>query len=167
MPLASLTSINKRQVMQNAALRTATGCTQVTNIQHLHDETHISHTRATTVPRLTIQKENKSSITSAIQTHFNTPRLKNTIFNNDRYSTNIPTCKSHFPPDIKTNVYHIHTSIVSRHLCIAPIAQLVSALDFNFERAVEGSILTAGKRLSENSECNNLGYKLTGLTWWS
>ena len=29
-----------------------------------------------------------------------------------------------------------------------PIAQLVSALDFNFERAVEGSILTAGKRLS-------------------
>ena len=26
--------------------------------------------------------------------------------------------------------------------------QLVSALDFNFERAVEGSILTAGKRLS-------------------
>ena len=31
---------------------------------------------------------------------------------------------------------------------IAPIAQLVSALDFNFKRAVEGSILTAGKRLS-------------------
>ena len=38
-----------------------------------------------------------------------------------------------------------------RHDCysyIAPIAQSVSALDFNFERAVEGSILTAGKRLS-------------------
>ena len=31
---------------------------------------------------------------------------------------------------------------------IAPIAQSVSALDFNFERAVEGSILTVGKRLS-------------------
>ena len=31
---------------------------------------------------------------------------------------------------------------------IAHIAQLVSVLDFNFERAVEGSILTAGKRLS-------------------
>ena len=38
-PLASSTSINKLQVMQNAALRTATGCTQDTNIQHLHDET--------------------------------------------------------------------------------------------------------------------------------
>ena len=33
---------------------------------------------------------------------------------------------------------------------IASIAQLVSALDFNFERAYEGSILTAGKRLSLN-----------------
>ena len=33
---------------------------------------------------------------------------------------------------------------------IAPIAQSLSALDFNFERAVEGSILTAGKMLSEN-----------------
>ena len=33
-PPASSTSINKLQVMQNAALRTATGCTQ-----HLHDET--------------------------------------------------------------------------------------------------------------------------------
>ena len=37
-PLASSTSINKLQVMQNAALRTATGCTQDTNIQHLPDE---------------------------------------------------------------------------------------------------------------------------------
>ena len=35
-PLASSTSINKLQVMQNAALRTATGCTQDTNIQHIH-----------------------------------------------------------------------------------------------------------------------------------
>ena len=37
-PLASWISMNKRQVMQNAALRTATGCTQDTNIQHLHDD---------------------------------------------------------------------------------------------------------------------------------
>ena len=38
-PIASSISINKLQVMQIAALRTATGCTQDTNIQHLHDET--------------------------------------------------------------------------------------------------------------------------------
>ena len=40
-PLASSTSINKLQVMQNAALRTATGCTQDIHVQHLHDETLI------------------------------------------------------------------------------------------------------------------------------
>ena len=38
-PIASSTSINKLQVMQNPTLRTATGCTQDTNMQHLHDET--------------------------------------------------------------------------------------------------------------------------------
>ena len=38
-PIASLTSINKLQVMQNAILRTAIACTQDTNIQHLHYET--------------------------------------------------------------------------------------------------------------------------------
>ena len=46
------------------------------------------------------------------------------------------------------------------------ISKSVSALDFNFERAVGCSILTAGKKLSGKSECNNSGYKLTGLTWW-
>ena len=40
-PLASSTSINKLQVLQNAALRTATGCTQDTNIQHMHNKTLI------------------------------------------------------------------------------------------------------------------------------
>ena len=44
-PIASSTSINKLQVMQNAALRTATGCTQDINIQHLHDEnSHFPYT---------------------------------------------------------------------------------------------------------------------------
>ena len=38
-PLASSTNINKLQVMKNAALKTATGCTQDTHIHHLHDET--------------------------------------------------------------------------------------------------------------------------------
>ena len=51
-PLASLTSINKLQVMLNAALRTARGCTQDTNIQHLHDETptYTTHIISSTAP---------------------------------------------------------------------------------------------------------------------
>ena len=40
LPLASSTSINKLKVMQNGAvLGTLTGCSEDTNLQHLHDET--------------------------------------------------------------------------------------------------------------------------------
>ena len=78
-PLASSTSINKLQVMQNAALRIATGCTQETNIQHLHDETltlpkhdhlqlHVSkYKQKTQHPSHPLHKHT---------TYFNTPRLK-------------------------------------------------------------------------------------------
>ena len=48
----------------------------------------------------------------------NTPRQKKTtIFNNGRHTSNIPT-NSHTitTTDIKTNMRHIHTSIVSMHL---------------------------------------------------
>ena len=41
LPMATPTSINKLQVMQNAALRACTGFTHDTNIQHLHDKTNI------------------------------------------------------------------------------------------------------------------------------
>ena len=119
-PIAFSTSINKLQVMQNAALRTATGCTQDTNIQHLHDETltlpihehlqlHASqYKQKTQHPSHPLHKHT---------TYFNTPRLKKpTIFNNGRYTTNIPTDPHTVTTtDIKTNMRHIHTSIVSRH----------------------------------------------------
>ena len=81
-PISSSTSISKLQVMQNAALRTATGCTQDTNIQHLHDETLTPHTRAPTAPRLTIQTENTTSITSPPQAHniLQHSKAKKTLF---------------------------------------------------------------------------------------
>ena len=87
-PPASSTSINKLKIMQNAALRTATGFTQDTNIHHLHDKTLTLPIHA---PRLTIQTENTASITSLTQTHkiLKHSKAKNTIFNNGRYTTNI------------------------------------------------------------------------------
>ena len=111
--------INKLQVMQNAASRTATGCTQ--DIQHLHDETltlpiheHLQlHTsqykQKTQHPSHPLHKHT---------TYINTPRLKKpTIFNNGHYTTSIPTDPHTVTTtDIKTNMCHIHTSIVSRHL---------------------------------------------------
>ena len=68
---------------QNAALRTATGCTQDTNIQHLHDETltlpihehlqlHASqYKKKTQHPSHPLHKHT---------TYFNTPRLKTHYF---------------------------------------------------------------------------------------
>ena len=106
-PLASSTSINKLQVMQNAALRTGIGCTQDTNRQHLHDEnSHFPYTSTCSpTPHNTNRKQNIHHIP------------KKTIFNNGRYITNIPTDPHTVTTtDIETNLHHIHTSIVSRHL---------------------------------------------------
>ena len=81
--------------------------------------TQTSHTLAPTAPRVTIQKKTQHPWHHLItQTYLNTPRVKiSTIFNNDCYTTNIPTYTHTITTtDIKTNMRHIHTSIVSRHL---------------------------------------------------
>ena len=85
-PIASSTSINKLQVMQSAVLRTATGCTQDTNIQQLHDET-------VTLP----------IIHEHLQLHAYTTNIPT-----DPHTVTTT--------DTKTKMRHIHTSIVSRHL---------------------------------------------------
>ena len=110
-PLSSLTSINNRKVMQNAALWIATGCTQDTNI--CMTKTHTSHAQAPRAPRITIQTENTTSITSPSQTYFNTSRLK--IYIQQRPQHNKHSYRrqhSHYDRH-KTNMHHTHTSIVS------------------------------------------------------
>ena len=63
-PIASSTSINKLQVMQNAALRTATGCTQDTNtVKHATHKTNRHINRATH----NIQRYNITLTTSQVQ----------------------------------------------------------------------------------------------------
>ena len=107
--LASSTRIDKLQVMQNSALRTATGYTQDTNIHHLHDETltlpmqeylqlHVSQYKQKT--------QHPSHLFHKYTTYFNTQ--KNTIFNNSRYTTNIPTYPHTVTTtDIKINMCYI------------------------------------------------------------
>ena len=78
-PLASSTSINKLQVMQNAAVRTATGCTQDTNLQHLHDETLIFHIHEHLQLHASQYKQKTQHPSYPLHKHttyFNTPRLK-------------------------------------------------------------------------------------------
>ena len=110
-------------------MRTDTGCTQNTNIQHLHDETltlpihehlqlHASqYKQKTQHPSHPLHKHT---------TYFNTPRLKKTIFNDGRYTTNIPTDPHTVTAtDIKTNVHHLHTSIFSIHLATTDINKIL------------------------------------------
>ena len=82
-PLASSTSINKLQVMQNAALRTATGCTQDTHIQHMHHyntnrKHNIHHIPYTNIQHNSTLQGSKvqnplSSTTPATQQHCHRP----------------------------------------------------------------------------------------------
>ena len=90
-PIASSTSMNKLQDMQNAALRTATGCTQDTNIQYLHDKTLTLPIHEHLQLHTSQYKQKTQHPLHKHTTYFNTPRLKSTIFNNGRYTTNIPT----------------------------------------------------------------------------
>ena len=117
LPLASSTSINKLQVMPNATLRTVTGCTQDTNIQHLHDETLILPIHEHLQLHASQYKQKTQHPSHPLHKHTNTPRIKTAIFNNGHYKTNIHTDPHTVTTtDTKTNMRHIHTSIVSRHL---------------------------------------------------
>ena len=78
-PLTSSTSINKLQVMQNAALRTATICTQDTNIQHQHDETLKLPIHEYLQLHASQYKQKTQRLLEPLHKHtpyFNTPRLK-------------------------------------------------------------------------------------------
>ena len=77
--------------MQNAALRTATGCTQYTNIQHLHDETLTHEHLQLHASQYKQKTQHPFNPLHKHTTYFNTPRLNKTICNNGRYTTNIPT----------------------------------------------------------------------------
>ena len=111
-PFASSTRINKLQINENAALRTATVCTQDTDIQHIHVEILILPIHEHLQPD-TLQYKQKNTITSLTQTYnmLQHSKAQNpTIFNNDHYTTPIPT-DSHTvtTTDIKqTRAIYIH-----------------------------------------------------------
>ena len=89
-----------------------------TNIQHLHDETLILPIHEHPAPCVTIQTEtqHQSHPLHKHTTYFNTPRLKHYLYSGC-YTTNITTDPHTVTTtDIKTNMRHIHTYIVSRHL---------------------------------------------------
>ena len=81
-PLASSIRINKLQVMQNAALRTVTGCPHDANIQHMHDETLILPIHEHLQLHASQYKPKTEHPSHPLHKHttcFNTPRLKKTL----------------------------------------------------------------------------------------
>ena len=117
-PLASSTKINKLQVIQNAALRTAIGCIQDTNLQHLDDETltlPIHENLQLQASQYKQKTQHPSHHLHKHTTYFITLRLKNYFQQRPLHNKNY-----HRPPhsnyNIKRNMPHIHTSIVTRHL---------------------------------------------------
>ena len=101
----------------NAALRTATGCTQDTILQHLHDETLTRPIHEHLQLHASQYKHKTEHPSQPLHKHTTyTPRLENTIFNNGHYTTNIPTDPHTVTTtDINTNM-PIYIHILS--LCI-------------------------------------------------
>ena len=120
-PITSQTQTSKLQTIQNTALRTITGCTRDTNTQHLHEETK-------TLPVDTHLKLHASQYRQKTQDpnhplhHLtNLPRnprnKKQTIFQNDNYTTNLDTDPQLTTEHtIKQNMKTIHTRITEQHL---------------------------------------------------
>ena len=94
-PNASETNIDKLQIVQNTAIRIATGCTQDTNTQHLHDETNVlpihQHLQLH-ASQIRPKAHHPTHPLHKLTIHPHTPRLKiQTTFNNINYTTNIDT----------------------------------------------------------------------------
>ena len=120
-PNASEINIDKLQIVQNTALRIATGCTHDTNTQHLHDETNVlpihQHLQlhASQIRQIA---QHPTHPLHKLTIHPHTPRLKKqTTFNNINYTTNIDTHPDTVTQQqISANSTQIHTSIVQIQL---------------------------------------------------
>ena len=117
-PLASSNSMNKLQVMQNTELRNGTGYIHDTNKHHLHDETLILPIHEHLQLHASQYKQNTKNPSHPLHKHttyFNTPRLKNTIFNNGCNTINIPI-DPHDNRHKNKHAPYTYIYIVSRHL---------------------------------------------------
>ena len=111
--------------MQNVALRTTTGCTQDTYVQHMLEETFIPPIREYMQLHASQfkQKTQHPSHSYTNTQHISPLQGLNTIFNNAQYTTNIPTDTT---TETQANMCRIRTSIVSRHLATNYIFKILS-----------------------------------------
>ena len=112
-PVASATNINHLQVIQNSALRTATGNTVDTNSAHLHQETMIlpipEHLKLHASQLRQKSKDPTHPLNDLIDQPAPARWMKQNIYNNRQYTTNIET------GSIKENMKTIHSEIVTSY----------------------------------------------------
>ena len=121
-PIISSTSLNKFQKIQNAALRTITGCTLDTNTQHLHSETKIfplqNHLKLH-ASQLTQKAFNPTHSLHPLTTQEAHPKYKkqSTFNNNINYTLNIPfSTQTTSHTQIKNKMKTILTKIVHDYI---------------------------------------------------
>ena len=113
-PNASETNIDILQIVQNTALRIATGCTHDTNTQHLHDETNtlpIHQHLQLHASQIRQKAQYPTHPLHKLTIHAHTPRLHTqTTFNNINHTTNIDTY-----PNTVTQLVHNNRSQQTQH----------------------------------------------------
>jgi hypothetical protein len=119
-PSTADTHINKLQVIQNSALRTATGCTADTNIQHLHEEALILPIDIHLKLHASQYRQKSQHPTHPLHDLTLQPppqRLqKQTIYHNQDYTINIETDPLTVnETEIKQNMKTIHSTIVQTY----------------------------------------------------
>jgi hypothetical protein len=119
-PVASQIHINKLQVTQNTALRIATGCTQDTNLTHLHTETKVLPIPEHLKLHASQLKQKAQDTSHPLHNLTLQPScnryMKQTIFNNN-YTHNIDTDPDTTDTEsIKQNMKTIHTAITQSYL---------------------------------------------------
>ena len=112
-PLASSSSINRRQVIQNAALRTVTEWSQeLTYNICMPKHSHFPYTSTySSTPHNTNRKHNIHHTHYTNTQHTSTFQAKNTIINNGGYTNTFLQTSTHSHYNT-----HIHTLIVFMHL---------------------------------------------------
>ena len=112
-PIASTTNTNKLQVIQNSALRTATGNTIDTNTPHLHQETQVlpiaEHLKLHASQLRQKARDPEHPLYSLTHQPELTRWMKQSIFQNRNYTTNLET------GTIKENIKTIHSEIVTNY----------------------------------------------------
>ena len=154
-PMLSEKQTNRLQIVQNSALRVATGCTADTEITHLHDETNVlpikDHLRLhSSQLRQQVQHPDHTLHRLTRQPKQKRYKKQTTFDNNNSYTMNLDT-----NPDqtndktIKENMKTIHTRLVDTYLRQKPKNPLLNDNPPDIDQTEEALPRMTRRRLAQ------------------